>query len=125
MEDKNSDEELGELTEVINLISSNSAEEISEYFQTLNDEDYCDGDVNYANNQNKDEQQVEIDKFMSLASTCYSDREALLSSIRNLAATLGYITVIKKSIRDRYVRVGCDRGGEYRANRLPVKKTGY
>ncbi|KAK1375324.1 hypothetical protein POM88_031517 [Heracleum sosnowskyi] len=59
---------------------------------------------------------------MSLASTCYSDREALLSLIRNLTATLGYITVIKKSKRDRYVRVGCDRGGEYRANRLPVKR---
>lgn len=43
MEYNNSDEELGELTDVINLISTNSAEEISKYFETLNNEDFSDG----------------------------------------------------------------------------------
>lgn len=42
MEDNNIEEKLNELIEVINLINSNSAEEISEYFQTLDNGDLSD-----------------------------------------------------------------------------------
>ena len=61
-------------------------------------------------------------EFMSISTTRYSEREKLLSCIREVASPLGFAIVIKKSKKDRYVRVGCDRGGEQRINKLPVKR---
>lgn len=68
------------------------------------------------------EQRFGFDKFVSVSSARYSDREKLIFCIHEVASTLGFATVIRKSKKDRYVRIGCDRGGEYRVNKLPIKK---
>ncbi|KAK1351770.1 hypothetical protein POM88_054053 [Heracleum sosnowskyi] len=89
------DEELHELGKIFNLINSNSAEGISEYFQSLDSCNSIDGDYDLATKR-KEDQQREIDKFVSI-SLRFSDRGKLISSVRDMEATFGYATVIKKS----------------------------
>ncbi|KAK1351767.1 hypothetical protein POM88_054052 [Heracleum sosnowskyi] len=88
-------EELHELGKIFNLINSNSAEGISEYFQSLDSCNSIDGDYDLATKR-KEDQQREIDKFVSI-SLRFSDRGKLISSVRDMEATFGYATVIKKS----------------------------
>ncbi|KAK1380081.1 hypothetical protein POM88_026825 [Heracleum sosnowskyi] len=116
------DRELLELNEVIDLIKSNSIEHISELLQPINSNNTNNTGCNMESQREDDEHRFGISKFLSIALTRYSDREKLITCIREVAATLGYAIVIKKSKKDSYVRIGCDRGGEYRSSKIPIKK---
>ncbi|KAL6566854.1 hypothetical protein OROMI_015258 [Orobanche minor] len=46
--------------------------------------------------------------------------ELLLNSVREKALTQGYSTKIKRSKKNKYVIIGCDRGGTYRPYHVPL-----
>ncbi|KAJ4831624.1 hypothetical protein Tsubulata_039950, partial [Turnera subulata] len=51
-----------------------------------------------------------------LRQTTFKDREELRNIDYDIVLSQGYVTVIKKSKKDRYIIIGCDRGGSYRGN---------
>ncbi|XP_024177753.1 uncharacterized protein LOC112183616 [Rosa chinensis] len=55
-----------------------------------------------------------LDAFLSLSTKFFENREDLLSDIRKIGLLQGYVMVIKISKINRYVAIGCDRGGCYR-----------
>nr|XP_011458669.1 PREDICTED: uncharacterized protein LOC101300598 [Fragaria vesca subsp. vesca] len=54
------------------------------------------------------------DEFFSLSTKGYENRDDLIRDVRNLGVVQGYALVIKRSKPNRYVVMGCDRGGCYR-----------
>ncbi|XP_062020976.1 protein FAR1-RELATED SEQUENCE 6-like [Rosa rugosa] len=54
------------------------------------------------------------DKFLSLLTNFFENREDLVSAIHKIGLLQGYVMVIKRSKSNRYVAIGCDRGGCYR-----------
>lgn len=47
----------------------------------------------------------------------FQNREELVTFARDFGASQGYVVTIKKSLRDRIVILGCDRGGVHRNRR--------
>ena len=63
---------------------------------------------------------VGSNKLLALSLENFSNREELIGSVRNAAVMQGYATTIRKSKRDCYVIIGCDKGGKYRGNGVPI-----
>ncbi|XP_021770208.1 protein FAR1-RELATED SEQUENCE 5-like isoform X3 [Chenopodium quinoa] len=61
-----------------------------------------------------------------LSSQKFSNREILLETVRGMAYSLGFVTVIQKSKKkkNRWVIIGCDHGGSYRTNRSRIPNSG-
>ncbi|CAG8564418.1 35352_t:CDS:1, partial [Racocetra persica] len=49
-----------------------------------------------------------------LSTGCFESREALIQHAQSHALNYGYAVCIKKSERDKFVYLCCDRGGVYR-----------
>ncbi|XP_068339031.1 protein FAR1-RELATED SEQUENCE 2-like [Pyrus communis] len=56
--------------------------------------------------------------MLSLTEKNFQSREDLLGIVREIALKQGYATVIRRSKADKYVIIGCDRGGNYRNTNL-------
>ncbi|KAK3414094.1 hypothetical protein EUGRSUZ_I02605 [Eucalyptus grandis] len=50
----------------------------------------------------------------------FVDREELIQHAGDFAVTQGYVVTIKQSKKDKFVILGCDRGGVYRNRRKPA-----
>lgn len=48
----------------------------------------------------------------------YETREEFLHAVQKFYLVQGYVLVIKSSKKDKYVLLGCDRGGTYRDKRM-------
>ncbi|KAK1392107.1 hypothetical protein POM88_011163 [Heracleum sosnowskyi] len=57
--------------------------------------------------------------FLQLLATCFKSREDLISSTKEIYLEQGYAISIKCSRKEKYVVLGCDRGGCYR-NKLNI-----
>ena len=64
----------------------------------------------------------EPDQFLSLVNTNCQSREDL-SIVREIGAMQGYVMVIKRSKANKYVIIGCDRGGIYKGSKILVEKS--
>ncbi|XP_068656492.1 uncharacterized protein [Aristolochia californica] len=60
---------------------------------------------------------LEHHEMLQSSIKCFRSREELLEHVRNISMTLGYVTSIQASKKDKQVVIGCDRGGTYRARR--------
>ncbi|KAF5176388.1 Methylmalonate-semialdehyde dehydrogenase [Thalictrum thalictroides] len=65
----------------------------------------------------------ECGKLIPPAIRNFQSREELLKYVRGFSLSQGYATTIRDSKKDKYVTIGCDRGGIYR-NRMntPVEE---
>ncbi|GLT93672.1 hypothetical protein SLE2022_114520 [Rubroshorea leprosula] len=59
-------------------------------------------------------EQSEENEMSELFGKSFETRDDLLQSTKRFYLKNGYATTIKKSKKDRFVRMGCDRGGVYR-----------
>ncbi|KAK1384789.1 hypothetical protein POM88_022524 [Heracleum sosnowskyi] len=57
--------------------------------------------------------------LLQLLTTCFKSREDLISSTKEIYLEQGYAISIKCSRKEKYVVLGCDRGGCYR-NKLNI-----
>ena len=64
----------------------------------------------------------ESDILLSITTKDFLNREELLNNVREIVLKKGFVTKIKKSKTNRYVIIGCDRGGKYHATKPPEEK---
>ncbi|XP_021820789.1 uncharacterized protein LOC110762455 [Prunus avium] len=62
------------------------------------------------------------DKMLSLTNKNFRSREDLIEAARKIAFVQGYALVIRRSKYEKYVVLGCDRGGNYKSRRVPLEE---
>lgn len=53
---------------------------------------------------------------------CFGSREELIEHVRNVALKLGYLISIKKSMKEKTVILGCNRGGICHENKNALEE---
>ena len=61
-------------------------------------------------------------ELTSLVGESYQNRDDLIDNIRKISWAKGYATVIRRSKKEKYVIIGCDRGGTYRGNNVHIEE---
>ncbi|KAM5558533.1 protein FAR1-RELATED SEQUENCE 5-like [Rosa sericea] len=90
----------------INMVSSDDIEELQFNHPSSIIEDLI---------VNGDQAMIDVsNEFLSLLTKFFENREDLVAAVRKIGLVQGYVLVIKRSKTNRYVVIGCDRGGCYR-----------
>ncbi|KAG5566439.1 hypothetical protein RHGRI_002122 [Rhododendron griersonianum] len=110
-------EDFSELNDIINLTATSNIEEISEMYKSFNSTTDFGGDIE---NEMAKVNNVESNGLKLLLTENFSTREELLDRVRKVGLMEGYVTTIRRSKVGRYVLIGCDRGGKYRARGTSV-----
>ncbi|PIA55362.1 hypothetical protein AQUCO_00800248v1 [Aquilegia coerulea] len=70
--------------------------------------------VSVNNEESENEEVFEDGKMLPPPVRTFNSREELLEYVHDFSLSQGYATTIRDSEKDKYVTIGCDRGGTYR-----------
>ncbi|KAL3498455.1 hypothetical protein ACH5RR_041187 [Cinchona calisaya] len=65
---------------------------------------------------------INFHDLLSISSETFSCHEDLIGSVREIVLRHKYAITIKRSTANRYVIIGCDRGGKYRRAHIPIEQ---
>ncbi|CAB4316392.1 unnamed protein product [Prunus armeniaca] len=125
-----------ELQRILDMVGSNDLSGMTEFSNPSNSQDIMHGHgdllvrplggayqlLDEMSHSSSEASIDKSDKMLSLTNKNFQSWEDLIEAARKIAFVQGYALVIRISKSEKYVVLGCDRGGNYKSRKVPLEE---